>query len=253
MKKLDLLSIIGILIALGAVATGNYLDGGRSGTLLEVTALIIVIGGTLGATLVQTPMGVFIRSLKILKWVFFTPEIESKEFISRILNWSRLARREGLLGLEVMAQKEQDPFTKKALQLLVDGSEPSMIKSIMEIDLIAKEQRDLEAARVFEGMGGYSPTIGILGAVLGLIHVMNNLEDPAMLGTGVATAFVATIYGVGFANLFFLPVANKLKNIVISQIQLQELMLEGIIAIAEGENPRYIENKLRGYFSHQSS
>lgn len=248
MRKLDLLSVIGILIAFGAIVIGNYLDGGETEALWEVTALIIVIGGTLGATLVQTPLGVFIRSLKILKWAFLPPEIHSKEFINRIINWSRLARREGLLGLEIMAQKEQDPFTKKALQLLVDGSEPAMIKSIMEIDLIAKEQRDLEAAGVFEGMGGYSPTIGILGAVLGLIHVMNNLEDPAKLGTGMATAFVATIYGVGFANLIFLPIANKLKNIIISQIQLQELLLEGILAIAEGENPRYIENKLKGYF-----
>lgn len=249
MKKLDKLSITGILVAVSTIALANFMGGGKSGTLFEPTALIIVIGGTLGATMLQTRFNVFNRSMRMAKLAFSAPEVKPNEVIGKIMNWSRLARKEGLLGLEMVAQKEQDPFVKKALQLLVDGSEPATIKSIMEIDLVIKEQRDLEAARVFEGMGGYSPTVGILGAVLGLIHVMSNLEDPAKLGDGIATAFVATIYGVGFANLLFLPIASKLKNIVVTQVQLRELMLEAVVAIAQGENPRYIESKIKGYFS----
>jgi chemotaxis protein MotA len=152
-----------------------------------------------------------------------------------------------LLGLETLAESEPEPFARKGLQLLVDGSEPDTIRAIMEVDLNAREYSDIHAAKVFEGMGGYSPTIGIIGAVMGLIHVMNNLADPAKLGAGIAVAFVATIYGVGLANLFFLPMANKLKNIIHAQTQFREMIVEGIVSIAEGENPRNIETKLRGY------
>jgi len=165
------------------------------------------------------------------------------------VKWSALARKEGLLGLEAIADRETDSFSKKGLQLLVDGNEPEVIRDCLEVELNTIEHKEMQAAKVYEAMGGYSPTIGIIGAVVGLIQVMQNLANPELLGAGIATAFVATIYGVGFANLFFLPISNKLKLEAYALIQAKELMLEGITAIAEGENPRNIELKLSGYIS----
>ncbi|HCB43779.1 MAG TPA: flagellar motor protein, partial [Pseudomonas sp.] len=156
-------------------------------------------------------------------------------------------RKEGLLGLESLADMEADPFARKGLQLLVDGSEPEALRSILEVELVNREHADLMAAKVYESMGGYSPTIGIIGAVMGLIHVMGNLADPSRLGAGIAVAFVATIYGVALANLFLLPVAAKLKAVVMQQSKYREMMLEGLLSIAEGENPRSIEMKLEGF------
>ena len=163
------------------------------------------------------------------------------------MRWSNIARKEGLLGLEQVVEEESDPFSQKGLQLLVDGSEPETIRATLEVDLGAREQRDTRAAKVYEGMGGYCPTIGIIGAVMGLIHVMGNLADPSKLGGGIAVAFVATIYGVVLANLIFLPAANNLKGVVSDQAQFREMVIEGIVAIAEGENPRNIEVRLLGY------
>ena len=163
------------------------------------------------------------------------------------MEWSNIARKEGLLGLEDIAENETNPFSQKGLQLLVDGSEPEVIRRVLEVELDAKEHINTQAAKVFENMGGYCPTIGIIGAVMGLIHVMQNLADPSKLGSGIAVAFVATIYGVGLANLIFLPVAGKLKAQIHAQSQLYEMIIEGIISIAEGENPRNIETKLRGF------
>ena len=249
MKKLDTLSLLGLAVAVLAVVGGVYLEGGHPTSLWQLTALLIVGGGTVGATMLQTPMAIFLRAMKMFVWAFSPPELQIQPSIRKVVRWSQLARKSGLLTLDTMAKKESDPFVRKGLQLLVDGNEPETIRSIMEVDLSAKEQWDLHAAKVFEAMGGYSPTIGILGAVMGLIHVMNNLTDPSKLGVGIATAFVATIYGVGLANLFFLPIANKLKNIIFHQSQFRELIIEGIIAIAQGENPRNIETKLRGYLN----
>jgi len=154
-----------------------------------------------------------------------------------------------LLGLESVSETEPDPFTRKGLRLLVDGSEPEVIRSILETEIEAREHRDIQAAKVFEGMGGYAPTLGILGAVLGLIHVMENLSDPSRLGPGIAVAFVATIYGVGLANLVLLPAANKLKSIAYARSRLREMITEGIVAIAQGENPRNIELRLQSHLS----
>jgi chemotaxis protein MotA len=170
-----------------------------------------------------------------------------EEKISKIVSWSLQVRRKGLLGLEDMIDEEEDPFVQKGLQLLVDGNEPDIISDILELEMSAKENRDYQAARLYEAMGGYAPTIGILGAVMGLIHVMENLADPALLGKGIATAFVATIYGVASANLFFLPIANKLKAHIFADNQAKEMISVGIAAIARNENPRNIELKLDGY------
>lgn len=247
---MDILSMVGIMVALVAILGGNILEGGHTASLVQLTAFVIVGGGTLGAVMVQTPIRTFVRSMKIAAWVFVPVKLRPDETAEKIVNWSNIARREGLLGLEAIADEESDPFARKGLQLLVDGSEPEVIRAILEVEIDAREHHDIQAAKVFDGMGGYSPTIGIIGAVMGLIHVMNNLADPSKLGGGIATAFVATIYGVGFANLLFLPMANKLKSQIHSQTQFREMIVEGVISIAEGENPRNIETKLQGFYQH---
>jgi len=244
---MDILSILGVLLGVGALLLGNMLDGGQIGSLVNVSALIIVLGGTFGATLLHFPPLVFIRSLKLSVWVLMPQKINLKGHIVKMVNWSVLARKEGLLGLENELDREKDPFIRKGLQLLVDGNEPEVIRDILEVELTTRENMDYQAARLYEAMGGYAPTIGILGAVMGLIHVMENLADPALLGAGIATAFVATIYGVASANLFFLPIANKLKAHIFASTQAREMIVVGLTGIAEGENPRNIELKLDGY------
>ena len=246
---MDKLSVIGVLIGLGAILVGQQLEGGHIHSLINGPAILIVFGGSIGAVMVQSPVPTFMRALQIVLWVIRPPVQPKRQIIEKIVSWSQVARREGLLGLETQAEAEPDAFARKGLQLLVDGNEPETIRSTLEVEVLARENRDLAAAKVFEGLGGYSPTIGIIGAVLGLIHVMGNLADPSKLGAGIATAFVATIYGVGLANLIFLPVGNKLKAHVQHQSQYGEMLIEGIIAIAEGENPMNIELRLQGYLA----
>lgn len=209
---MDILSLIGILVGIVAIIGGNAMEGGHISGLANAPAAVIVIGGTFGAAMLQTPMVTFRHAFVVLRWVVFPPVVNMRDNIGKVINWSMTARKEGLLGLEAITEEESDAFARKGLQLLVDGGEPEAIRSILEVELITQEDRDLHAAKVFEAMGGYSPTIGIIGAVMGLIHVMGNLADPSKLGAGIATAFVATIYGVGLANLLFLPIAAKLKT-----------------------------------------
>lgn len=244
---MDILSIIGVLLGFAAIIGGNLMGGGDIGALINVHAFVIVVGGTMGATLLQFPPQVFFRSLRILIWIFKPQKLQLKKQIEKIVRWSTLARKEGLLGLEAIIEGEKDGFSKKGLQLLVDGNEPEVIRDCLEVELSTKEHLDMQAARVFEAMGGYSPTIGIIGAVIGLIHVMQNLANPQLLGSGIATAFVATIYGVGLANLLFIPIANKLKAHIFQATQAREMVVDGISSIAEGENPRNIELKLSGF------
>lgn len=245
--NIDFLSIIGVVVSISAILIGVVLDGGHIGSLVNVPALIIVLGGTLGATLLQFPPDVFLTSMRMLPWVVRPEKVDLVGQVEKVVYWSQLARKEGLLGLENTIPNEKDPFIRKGLQLLVDGSAPDSIREILTLDIYAKESLSLQAVGLYEAMGGYAPTIGILGAVMGLIHVMQNLTNPALLGQGIATAFVATIYGVGSANLIFLPVANKLKNYIQEQTQSREMLAEGVIAIADGENPRNIKLKLTGY------
>ena len=244
---MDILSLVGVVLAFAALVGGNFLEGGTLDTLLNGPAAIIVFGGTVGAAMLQTSKTGIRRSLSIAAWVFRPPKNQLQSGIKKVVHWSRVARKEGLLGLENISEKEGDGFSRKGLQLLVDGSDPEVIRSVLETDLAVAEQRDMDAASFYESMGGYAPTIGIIGAVMGLIHVMRHLSDPAELGPGIAVAFVATIYGVAFANLFLLPVANKLKSCVKEQTLYRDLIVEGICSIADGENPRAIELKLSGY------
>ncbi len=244
---MDILSILGVIIGFAVLLGGNFIEGGAISALLNGPAALIVFGGTLGAAILQTPMVHLKRALQIFRWIFRPPRNAFRGGIDKIVRWAQTARKEGLLGLEEIADRESDPFARKTLQLMVDGNEPEVIRRVMENDMYLDEQRDLDAVRFYESMGGYSPTIGIIGAVMGLIHVMRNLADPEQLGPGIALAFVATIYGVAVANLFLLPVANKLKMCIVERSRHRELMIEGIIAIADGENPRSIEMKLTGY------
>ncbi len=243
----DFLSLMGVALAFGTVLGGNFLEGGQISALANGPAAVIVIGGTVGATLLQTPIPVFKHALRVSSQVFVYQPTELKASIKKIVKWSNIARKEGLLGLEKASEREPDDFLAKGVQLLVDGTEPGTIRSILEVDLDSSESHDLQAAKVFEAMGGYSPTIGIIGAVMGLIHVMQNLAEPEKLGAGIATAFVATIYGIALANLLFLPCAAKLTAQAKARSHHREMMIEGVVGIAEGDNPRNIELRLRGF------
>ena len=244
---MDRLSVIGVVLALVALIGGSMLKGAGLSGLWSPAAFVIVILGTIAAILLQTPMATFKRALKIVRWVFQPPAQDRATVVAKIVEWSTTARKQGLLGLEAEVQSLEDPFLRKGLQMVVDGVEPDAIRQMLEIELHGQSDRDLSAAKVFEGMGIYSPTLGIIGAVLGLMAVMKNLADPSKLGPGIAAAFTATIYGIGAANLMLLPMAAKLKGLVNHQTQEREMIVEGLIAIAQGENPRNIEARLNGF------
>jgi chemotaxis protein MotA len=251
MNRVDVLTIVGLITGLLAIVGGNWLEGGHIDSLANGPAIVIVLGGTLGAVLLQTPGSTFLHALKMLRWLVIPPELDLPGLIRKIVDWSSQARRDGLLGLERHIDDEPDLFLRKGLQLLVDGNEPAVVRASLDVEVAITEQIDLHASQVYSAMGGYSPTIGIIGAVMGLIHVMQNLSDPSKLGAGIATAFVATIYGVGLANLLFLPVSGKLRAQVQAQSRRRELIIEGLIAIAEGENPKNIESKLQGFIQER--
>ncbi len=244
---MDKISILGLLIGIAAIVGGQVLEGGHLGSLSQPTALLIVLGGTMGAVMLQSPYATFVRGMRMVRWVWVPPAVNYPQLITQITAWSQLSRREGLLALENSMGQVKDNFARKGLQLLVDGAEPERLREVLEVDINTYEQELKMSARIWEAAGGYSPTIGILGAVLGLIHVMENLSEPSKLGAGIAVAFVATIYGVGLANLVFLPMSNKLKAHIHRLIVQREMIVDGLVGIANGDNPRIIESRLQGY------
>ncbi len=244
---MDGLTLLGIIIAFAAVVGGNYLEGGAWHLLLNGPAALIVLGGTFGAAIIQTPKTHLVRALSLFAWVIKPPKILHKTTINQFVNWANIARKRGLLGLDTLIASEKNPFVKKGLQMLVDGVAAEKIRRILEHDIELLRERDHNAAGFFESMGGYAPTIGIIGAVIGLIHVMGHIGNPDELGPALAIAFLATLYGVAFANLLCLPVANKLRAHVDRYAVWQRLVVEGMVAIADGENPKNIEAKLSGY------
>jgi chemotaxis protein MotA len=244
---MDILSIVGLVLAANAVLLGAVLRGAGLMALISLEAFMVVGVGTVAAICVQTPLPVMKHALKIFPWIVRPPSRDGSTFVAKIVEWSNTARKQGLLGLEPLIARESDQFVQKALQLVVDGSEPEAISSAMYVELNMREHADIAAAKMFEGAGIYSPTLGIIGAVLGLMAVLQNLSDPSKLGAGIASAFTATIYGISLANLFFLPVANKLKGHIHRQTQIREMIIDGMMCIAQGENPRAIEAKLQGY------
>lgn len=244
---MDSISLIGITLALAAILVGQVLEGGHVASLIQPTAFLIVIGGTLGAVMLQSSLRVFKTGMQMIRWVFVPPSLDHAALIADVVNWSHVARKEGLLSLESQIPSIDDPFIRKGLQLLVDGVEPERLREVLEVEIDTWEGQMKQGAKIWEAAGGYAPTIGILGAVMGLIHVMENLSDPSKLGSGIAVAFVATIYGVGSANLIFLPVSKKLLGVIGTLTALREMVVDGLVGIANGDNPRIIESRLQGY------
>jgi chemotaxis protein MotA len=244
---MDRISTIGTILGFVVIVMGTVLKGSTVEALWNPAAFVIVFFGTLAALLVQNQGAVMKHALKMMKMIYRPPQHEPRDLISRIVGWSEISRRQGLLGLEPQIESETDPFVSKGLQLLVDGGEPDTIRSVLEVDMDTREAIDLAGAKVYENAGIYSPTLGIIGAVMGLMAVMQNLADPSKLGHGIAAAFVATIYGVALANLFMLPMAARLKSLVGKQSQMREILVEGLVSIAQGDNPRQIEARLQGY------
>jgi chemotaxis protein MotA len=244
MKKLDIATIAGLACAFGLILLGNHLEGGHLSSIIQPTAALIVFGGTLGAVMVGFPLEDFIRALKSLKYFFGNKDADSQGLLDEIVRYAQIARREGIIALEEHVQKAADPFFKKAFLMVVDGIDSKTIAETLELELHELDERGEVPAKVYEAAGGYCPTVGILGAVLGLIHVMSNLSDIEKVGSGIAVAFVATIYGVGAANIVCLPAANKLKMKHRQDMVRNEMIMHGAIAIQQGENPKLIEGKL---------
>jgi len=244
---MDKLSLFGLIVAVAGIVGGQLLEGGSVSVLIQLAAFLIVFGGTVGAVMLQHPLTVFVTGIKMAKWVFVTPVIDTQKLAYQITAWSSVARKDGILALEAQLKRIEDTFVAKGLQMLVDGNSAEKIREVMDVDLQSYETLRWQAARVWESAAGYAPTIGILGAVLGLVHVMQSLGEPAKLGAGIAVAFIATIYGVGSANLVFLPIAGKLKIIIGQQVNMREMLIDGLCMVANAENPRFIENKLKGY------
>lgn len=244
---MDIMTVVGMVIAIGAIVGGQALEGGHIGSILQLTAFIIVMGGTFGAICVQNPLSVVIKGFASLSLALFEPKNHAKEHIAQIVDLANTSRKQGLLALEGKLKDIKDPLFRKGVQMIVDGTDAKVIQGMLEIEVEHEEEEGMTAAKVWEAAGGYSPTVGILGAVLGLIHVMENLADPSKLGGGIAVAFVATVYGVGAANLFFLPLANKIKLKLKGVTATRTMMIEGLVGLAQGENPRMLQEKLESY------
>ena len=245
--KPDLASFGGLVVGLAGIVGGLVLEGGKLSDITQVTAGMIVLGGTLGAVMVTTPLHVLTGALKKLKMVFFESGETVEAIIDEIIQYATKARKNSIVSLETDVEQIKDPFLKKALSLAVDGADLQELRRMMELELVNEEKRGEAEGKVYEAAGGYSPTIGIIGAVLGLIQVMKHLENIEEVGRGIAVAFVATVYGVASANLFFLPAGNKIKARVHHQVVLKELMLEGVASIVEGLNPKLIRTKLEAF------
>lgn len=242
-------SVAGLVLALGGIAYGLQLEGGHFASILQPTAFVIVFAGTIGAVLLQSNLRLFVQGVKMLRWVFQPPADDSAELVHTLGNWAVVARREGLLSLEPFMIQSGDPFIKSGLGLLIDGVTPDKLRTILDVEISTYEIQQKQAVKIWDAAGGYAPTLGILGAVLGLIHVMENLSNPGQLGSGIAVAFVATVYGIGLANLVFLPVGNKLKAIIQRKVNRMDMLQDSFCGIAGGDNPRMIQERARAYFS----
>lgn len=252
MKKVhdvDKSSFAGLMVAVGGILLGLTLEGGKIGQILQPTAALIVFGGTIGAIMIQFPLSVVLAAFASLAQVFFEAGENPLEVVKEMVVYAQKARKAGIVSLDNELDKIEDTFLRKTLMLAVDGTEPAEIRSIMQLALDNEAEHDDNVPKVFESAGGFSPTVGIIGAVLGLIQVMQHLDNIGEVGRGIAVAFVATIYGVGAANLFFLPAAGKLKIRYREEQLRHEIALEGVVSILEGMNPRMVETKLLGFIS----
>lgn len=244
---MDRLSLLGLVLATVAILGGQLLEGGSLIALYNGPALLIVIVGTVAAVMIQTPWHLFVRSFLLLKWVLFPPKFDINSRIKIMTKWCNISRTDGFLPLENELEKEKDPIIRECLMMLIDGSTPQFLQETMETRIYFQRDEYGHSAKVYESMGGYSPTLGILGAVLGLIQSMQYLDQPDALGGGIATAFVATIYGVGFANLIYLPIHYKLRHIIFQNTLYYEMILEGTLMIQRGDNPQSLTRRLEAY------
>ncbi len=244
MRRIDVATLAGLAAAIGFILLGNHLEGGHLESILQPTAALIVFGGTLGSVLVSFPMEAFLRAIKSLAALFGNEAADSQGLLDEIVRYANLARKEGIIALESEIQNTRDPFLKKAIMMIVDGVDSKSLQETLELELGQMDEHGEIPAKVFEAGGGYAPTIGIIGAVLGLIHVMSNLSDVAKVGEGIAVAFVATIYGVGLANIVLLPAATKLKLKHHEQMLRREMIMHGALAIQQGQNPRIFVDRL---------
>ncbi|MCX7113788.1 MAG: flagellar motor protein [Proteobacteria bacterium] len=244
---MDIGSLAGITVALLSILLGFYVEGGSLGILLQPAGFLIVCGGTIGAVLLQTDILVFLRGVAMLKKVFITPDRDLIPIIDDIMKWVHISRKDGILRLEHIEQETEDSFIKRGLNLLIDGTPPDKLKEILEIELSTFEETERQAIKIWEAAAGYSPTLGILGAVLGLTHVMESLSDPSKIGSGIATAFISTVYGVALANIIFLPISNKLKTISTLEISRRVMLADAFFAIATGENRSVIKDRMDSY------
>ena len=244
---MDIASIGGIALAIIGILAGMMVEGGSISQITQPTAAMIVIGGTVGAVMLQFPLNIFLAALKQVMRIFFSGGSDEEAILKQLVAFANKARKSGIVSLDQDLSSVDDPFLKQALMLAIDGIEPSEVRKIMQMELDNKTEMEEKIPQVFEAAGGYSPTVGIIGAVLGLIQVMQHLDNIDEVGRGIAVAFVATIYGVALANLICLPVAGKLKIRHREEQMVKEMMLEGVICILEGMNPRMIETKLRTF------
>lgn len=244
---MDKATFAGLLVAVGGIVLGLLLEGGNISQVLQPTAAMIVFGGTLGAVLVQFPLPVVVGAARRLANIFLDRQTDSQHWVKELVEYANQARRVGIISLDEKLAAIDQPFLKRSLMLAIDGTEPQELRKMMDLEITNQAERDERYPAVFDSAGGFSPTIGIIGAVLGLIQVMQHLDKIDEVGRGIAVAFVATIYGVGAANLFFLPAAGKLKLRIREEQVMREMMLEGVVSILEGMNPRMLESKLLGF------
>lgn len=244
---MDITTILGVIIGIGGILVGQILEGGNIGQLMQITAAFIVFGGTIGAIVASFPLEDLINAGKYLKVAFFNNAVNPYDVINEVIGYAQKARKEGVIALEKDARNASDPILKMGLESVSDGADPILVRDMLETQLAQIEDEVRRAAKVWEAAGGFSPTIGIIGAVLGLIQVMQNLSDPSKLGAGIAVAFVATVYGVGFANLIAFPFGTKIKLKSEKEFLVKTIMIEGILAIQAGESPALIERKLKAF------
>ena len=245
--------ILAIACAFGFILFGNWFEGGKLESLMQLTAAMIVLGGTIGATWLASTDEEIKNMFKLTPRVIKPNLPDRKKLLETMLNVASVARRDGVLAVEGMLPDIHDDFLRRGLRVLIDGYSPADLRKLLELDMDITEHHGNAASKVWETAGGFAPTVGILGAVLGLIHVMENLADPSKLGSGIATAFVATVYGVGSANLLFIPLGNRMKKIVASEVEAKNMVLQGLEVIANGANPRQLEEMLTPFVGHHGA
>jgi len=250
-EKMDLIALLGLIIGIGAVVAGNIAEGGTTAHLVQLAAAIIVFGGTLGAVLLSFPMRDLTVALRSLKFIFLNRQVNFDETLETIIDLLIIARKRGILALQEEVNRISDPFLRRGINYVIDGISPAIIRDTLIQEINAYEDIIKRAAKVYDAAGGYAPTIGIIGAILGLIHVLKNVAEPSKIGIGIATAFVATIYGVGSANLLFIPVAKRIINKLEDEVLLMELMVEGILGIEAGVNPYFLRAKLESFIQER--